>query len=163
MQLDDWVVCKIYKINREDVHTVLQQPPNQHLQFPLQVVNSPFSPPNQHAHGQNLQVPLHSSSVFESTTGLNSSLHPPSIPMSHLAEELHELLNWVPRGFKFYPDDVELIEHYLKAKIAGDFIIPGRIHVADVYKHSPEHLNGDISLSIFIIFYLYFYGLWQKL
>ncbi|XP_061337336.1 protein CUP-SHAPED COTYLEDON 1-like [Gastrolobium bilobum] len=50
-------------------------------------------------------------------------------------------LNNIPPGYKFYPDDVELIEFYLKPKIAGHIINPGRIHHVDIYMHSPQELN----------------------
>ncbi|XP_061362015.1 NAC transcription factor 29-like isoform X2 [Gastrolobium bilobum] len=47
----------------------------------------------------------------------------------------------IPRGYKFCPDDVELIKYYLKPKIDGHIIYPGRIHDVDVYMHSPQELN----------------------
>lgn len=95
MQLDDWVLCKIYKIkrerksddNEEEVVNTLQQAPNQHMQFPLQVVNALQDPPNQHSHGQHLQVPLPSSPIFDSSVDSNSSLPPPSSSVPPLDDE----------------------------------------------------------------------------
>ncbi|XP_057434428.1 NAC transcription factor 29-like [Lotus japonicus] len=49
----------------------------------------------------------------------------------------------IPPGYKFQPDDMELIDYYLKPKINGNALplIPGLIHEVDVYTISPQHLN----------------------
>ncbi|XP_057444397.1 NAC domain-containing protein 2-like [Lotus japonicus] len=52
------------------------------------------------------------------------------------------MINKLPPGFKFNPDDIELIQYYLKPKIAGDpILVPRRIHDIDIYKHSPYELE----------------------
>lgn len=65
---------------------------------------------------------------------------------------LDEMLNMFPPGYKFLPDDAELIMYYLQPKIAGHPTFPGRIYDADVYKYPPEVLNG---ISFFMHCYIY--------
>lgn len=63
-----------------------------------------------------------------------------------------EELNWIPHGYKFQPEDFELIEYYLKPKINGDTLrlIPGIIHEVDVYTSPPQHLNGNFLFYLFV-------------
>ncbi|XP_045792150.1 NAC domain-containing protein 2-like [Trifolium pratense] len=47
----------------------------------------------------------------------------------------------LPPGYKFIPDDVDLVDYYLKYKLAGFLINPPRIKDVDVYKYPPHELE----------------------
>lgn len=47
----------------------------------------------------------------------------------------------LPPGYRFNPNDIELIDYYLKQKLQGVHIVPPRIHDVDVYKFSPQQLG----------------------
>lgn len=92
--------------------------------------------------------------------GTNTHIHPSNNggTTNNEAKVQDNVLKILPPGYKFCPSDVELIEYYLKRKIAGDpNITHGRIHDVDVYKHSPDQLDGYIPTFIFIIFYFNLY------
>ncbi|GAU26154.1 hypothetical protein TSUD_353760 [Trifolium subterraneum] len=47
----------------------------------------------------------------------------------------------LPPGYKFIPDDVDLIDYYLKHKLAGFLTNPPRINDVEVYKYPPQELE----------------------
>lgn len=51
-------------------------------------------------------------------------------------------LKSLPPGFKFLPEDYELIKYYLQAKLNGRPIPCDQIHDVNVYNYDPQELNG---------------------
>jgi hypothetical protein len=52
----------------------------------------------------------------------------------------------VPPGFRFHPTDEELVDHYLRKKIASKRIDLDIIKDVDLYKIEPWDLQGIYSL-----------------
>jgi hypothetical protein len=61
----------------------------------------------------------------------------------------------LPPGYKFIPDDVDLIDYYLKYKLAGFFINPPRIKDIEVYKYSPQELGMSYFFFILSLIYIF--------
>ncbi|KAG8371001.1 hypothetical protein BUALT_Bualt13G0041700 [Buddleja alternifolia] len=64
--------------------------------------------------------------------------------------------NQIPIGYRFLPNDDELITHYLKEKIRNETFRFDYIHDANVYEFNPQTLTGKflrffVSLFIFLI------------
>ncbi|KAI5446873.1 hypothetical protein KIW84_014642 [Lathyrus oleraceus] len=53
----------------------------------------------------------------------------------------------LPPGYRFNPNDIELIDYYLKQKLQGVHIVPPRIHDVDVYKFSPQQLENSYKFK----------------
>lgn len=60
-----------------------------------------------------------------------------------------------PPGFCFYPTEEELLGFYLHNKLENERTedIERVIPVLDVYGVDPEHLPGDILITIYIYIY----------
>jgi hypothetical protein len=56
----------------------------------------------------------------------------------------------VPPGFRFHPTDEELVDHYLRKKIASKRIDLDIIKDVDLYKIEPWDLQGIYSLFIML-------------
>jgi hypothetical protein len=61
----------------------------------------------------------------------------------------------LPPGYKFIPDDVDLIDYYLKYKLAGFLINPPRIKDIEVYKYSPQELGMSYFFFILSLIYIF--------
>jgi hypothetical protein len=57
----------------------------------------------------------------------------------------------VPTGYRFSPNDDDLIVHYLKKKILGQQLPADVIPTTDVYASSPDKLPLGLSLSYFFV------------
>jgi len=55
----------------------------------------------------------------------------------------------VPTGYRFSPNDDDLVVHYLKKKILGQQLPADVIPTTDVYASSPDKLPLGLSLSYF--------------
>ncbi|CAL5184113.1 unnamed protein product [Lathyrus oleraceus] len=53
----------------------------------------------------------------------------------------------LPPGYRFNPNDIELIDYYLKQKLQGVHIVPPRIHDVDIYKFSPQQLENSYKFK----------------
>ena len=58
----------------------------------------------------------------------------------------------VPPGFRFHPTDEELVDYYLRKKVASNRIEIDFIKDIDLYKIEPWDLQGLPSPIIFIAF-----------
>ncbi|KAI5422599.1 hypothetical protein KIW84_045873 [Lathyrus oleraceus] len=53
----------------------------------------------------------------------------------------------LPPGSRFNPNDIELIDYYLKQKLQGVHLVPPRIQDVDVYKFSPQQLENSYKFK----------------
>jgi len=61
---------------------------------------------------------------------------------------MDNLQSRVPPGFRFHPTDEELVDYYLKKKVASKRIDLDVIKDVDLYKLEPWDLEGKVSFAI---------------
>ena len=64
----------------------------------------------------------------------------------------------VPPGFRFHPTDEELVDYYLRKKIASRRIDLDVIKDVDLYKIEPWDLQGSIYIYIYNCAYVCIYN-----
>ncbi|OMO77982.1 No apical meristem (NAM) protein [Corchorus olitorius] len=70
---------------------------------------------------------------------INNGIHERG--MNDINEE--DYFNSFPPGFRFCPEDIELIEDYLKKKVNGENLPPNKICVVELYQKHPSELAED--------------------
>ncbi|XWS07696.1 hypothetical protein CRYUN_Cryun41cG0012100 [Craigia yunnanensis] len=67
---------------------------------------------------------------------------PVKLPMvSRSKEEDEAYLKSLPTGYRFKPNDVELVDYYLKRKVYNEPLPPNRIWDVQLYKYNPDTLT----------------------
>lgn len=90
-----------------------------------------------------------------------------SITVSSISDDADESWEWedvrnIPRGYKFEPEDEELITYYLKPKLEHKELPPNFMHEIELYR--PECPDLDTLTGNFIsLIYLLFLGLFLGL
>ena len=84
----------------------------------------------------------------------NHSRKPVKLLMvSKSKEEDEAYLKSLPTGYRFKPNDVELVDYYLKRKVYNEPLPPNRIWDVQLYKYNPDTLTGFSSRpSFFLVF-----------
>ena len=62
-----------------------------------------------------------------------------------------DYLDWLPPGYKFLPEEYELI-YYLQTKVAGGYIAPNLFHDVDIYNYTPLQLHGTYYVIFLYLF-----------
>ena len=78
-------------------------------------------------------------------------------PLICLSQNILSFMKDAPRGFRFSPSDVEMINSYLIKKNSKMPMEPNPIHQVELYHFSPQQLSGQFSFnsSPFVSFYLF--------
>ena len=92
--------------------------------------------------------------------GLPKPINLPLISKSKEEDEAY--LKSLPSGYRFKPQDVELIGYYLKRKVYNQPLPPNRIRDVQLYNYDPETLTGfyfrpSFSLVFFFLGVFFFF------